>query len=141
MNIFQVETGTECHFDIAGSEVIFCSFLKYYWLNRTTRVPGGFGPCSWNGILKFLFFSSSWTHSSSHSPLSLRLHISHRAAFGITPQKSLSAVPTAAMTTAGEPCVIESISVMVCLIANRRATRACMCVQYGHGSSLLFLFF
>lgn len=57
-------------------------------------------------------------HPSPRSLLPLRLHISQCSAFGITPLKSLSALPTAAMTTAAELCASESRSVIVCLIAN-----------------------
>ncbi len=78
---------------------------------------------------------------SSRSLLSLRLHISQRSASGITPLKSLSAVPTAAMTTVRELCVSETVSVIVCLIANLSAVCACMCVRtvWTH-DELIFLF-
>lgn len=75
----------------------------------------------WDPLLLFLLLVPS------HLLLSLQLHISQRSAFGISPLKSPSAVPTAAMTTAGELCVSESISVIVCLIANFWAMGANMC--------------
>lgn len=75
----------------------------------------------WDPLLLFLLLVPS------HLLLSLQLHISQRSAFGISPLKSPSAVPTAAMTTAGELRVSESTSVIVCLIANFWAMGANMC--------------
>lgn len=106
-------------------------FLVKCYLNGTDLLPGGFGSW-WNDIFhKFLsssFFFLNPFLLPSHLLLSLRLHISQRSAFGITTLKSLSVVPTAAMTTAGELCVSESVSAIVCLIANLGAMRARMCV-------------
>lgn len=55
---------------------------------------------------------------------------SHFTAFGITPLKSLSALPAAAMTTAAEPRVSVTESVNVCLIVQCRRARMCegMCI-------------
>ena len=117
------------------------SFLKCFWLNVSQMRPhsspdasGRDGPTHRTSSLFPLLLKFGTIPLLL--PLSLQLHISQRSAFGITPPKSLppslslslSAVPTAAMTTAGELCVSESKSVIVCLIANLWAVCVCVCV-------------
>lgn len=103
-------------------------FLAKYYLNCTTLLPWWLWVImEWH--LSFYFFLHFLLLPFSLLLLSLRLHISQCSAFGITPLKSLTLpVPAAAMTTVGEPREgSESVSVIVCLIANLWTTCACMC--------------
>lgn len=142
----QVETGTEWHFDIAGSEVIIYSFLKYFWLNGTTLLPGGFGSI-WNDIFKFLlFFLDPFLLSLSLATFTAASHFTALSLWDYTTKISLSLCRTNCCHDNGRGAVCEWEHKCDCVSncksrSNVYMLCVCVCVQYGHVSSLFFLSF
>lgn len=142
-----METGTGCHSNNAGGEVISCSFLKYFWfLNGTTLLPGGFGS-RWNNIFKFLlFFLGPTPPLPPPRPFSLATftaasHFTALSLWDFTTKISLRR--TNCCHDNGRGAVCEREHKCDCVSNCEFLSDGCkhVCVQYGHVSGLFSFYF